>query len=149
MKITAEPRSDQINADDLIGGPRTVTIAGVKSGAAEQPYDLALVGETKVWRPPLTMLRLLIAAWGDDSAAWVGKSATLYRDDTVRFGKDQVGGIRVSHVSHIEKRLQIALTETRGKRRLYTILTPVMIRLNCVVNGRRPTLPHAHASKRE
>ena len=32
MKITAEPRSDQLNADDLIGSSRIVTIAGVRAG---------------------------------------------------------------------------------------------------------------------
>lgn len=36
MKITAEPRSDQWNADDFVGGARVFTIAGVKVGAAEQ-----------------------------------------------------------------------------------------------------------------
>ena len=42
MKITAEPRSDQWNADDFIGGPRTFTVAGVKVGKAEQKRYEAL-----------------------------------------------------------------------------------------------------------
>lgn len=122
MKITAEPRSDQWNADDFVGGPRTFTIAGVKVGAAEQKYDIELVeGEGRVWRPPLTVLRLLIAAWGDDATRWVGHRVTLYLDPSIRFGPDRVGGIRVSHVSHIEKRLQVALTEKRGARKMHTV----------------------------
>lgn len=116
MKITAEPRSDQINADDLIGGPRIVTVSGVRPGTAEQKYDLLLEGETRVWRPPLTVLRLLIAAWGDEAANWTGRRAELYRDASVRFGSDAVGGIRVSRLSHLDKPLNIALTSTRGKR---------------------------------
>ena len=101
MKITADPKSDQWNADDFIGGPRTFTIAGVKDGAAEQKYDVELVeGQGRVWRPPLTMLRLLIAAWGDEAATWVGRRVTLYRDESIRFGADAVGGIRVSHMSN-------------------------------------------------
>lgn len=119
MKITAEPRSDQWNADDFIGGPRTFTIAGVKVGTAEQKYDIELVeGDGRFWRPPLTMLRLLIAAWGDEATTWTGRRVTLYRDDTVKFGADAVGGIRVSHMSHLPggKPLSVKLTSTRGRR---------------------------------
>lgn len=119
MRITAEPRSDQWNADDFIGGPRTFTIAGVKPGAAEQKYDIELAeGEGRVWRPPLTMLRLLLAAWGDDAATWVGRRVTLYRDETIRFGPDAVGGIRISHMSHLPggKRFATKVTVSRGKR---------------------------------
>lgn len=119
MKITAEPRSDQWNADDFVGSPRTFTISGVKPGTAEQKYDIELVeGEGRSWRPPLTMLRLLIAAWGDDATTWVGRRVTLYRDDSVRFGRDAVGGIRVSHMSDLPggKPFEVKLTESRGKR---------------------------------
>jgi hypothetical protein len=124
MKITAEPRSDQWNADDFIGGPRTFTIAGVKVGTAEQKYDVELVeGGGRFWRPPLTMLRLLIAAWGDDAELWKGRRVTLYRDESVRFGSDAVGGIRVSHMSHLpgNKPLTVALTSTRGRRAKHTV----------------------------
>lgn len=119
MRITAEPRSDQWNADDFIGGPMTFTIAGVKPGVAEQKYDIELVeGQGRVWRPPLTMLRLLLAAWGDDATTWVGRRVTLYRDETIRFGPDAVGGIRVSHMSNLPggKRFETKVTATRGRR---------------------------------
>ena len=119
MKITAEPRSDQWNADDFVGGPRTFTIAGVKPGTAEQKYDLELVeGEGRAWRPPLTMLRLLIAAWGDEASTWAGRRVTLYRDESVRFGPDAVGGIRISHMSDLPdgKPFEVMLTSSRGKR---------------------------------
>lgn len=124
MKITAEPRSDQWNADDFIGGPRTFTVAGVKVGTAEQKYDIELVeGEGRFWRPPLTVLRLLIAAWGDDATAWMGRRVTLYREETIRFGPDAVGGIRVSHMSHLpgNKALTVKLTAARGKRTSHTV----------------------------
>src|SRR5690606_24289447 len=99
VKITAEPRSDQWNADDFLGGPRSFTIAGVREGTADQKYDIELVeGEGRVWRPPLTMLRVLIQAWGDESKDWIGRRVTLYRDEKVHFGRDQVGGIRISHL---------------------------------------------------
>ena len=121
MKITAEPRSDQWNAEDFIQGPRTFTIAGARDGAAEQKYDIVLEGSDRVWRPPVTVLRILLAAWGDEAEQWVGHRVTLFRDESIRFGKDQPGGIRVSHLSHIDKPLRINLSEKRGTRKLHTI----------------------------
>jgi hypothetical protein len=122
VKITAEPRSDQWNADDFLGGARTFTIAGVKEGAAEQKYDIALEGETRAWRPPLTMIRVLLKAWGDESDEWAGRRVTLYQDPNVRFGRDTVGGIRISHLSHIgDKPLNVKVTTTRGKRETVTV----------------------------
>ena len=122
MKITAEPRSDQINAEDFLGGPRTYTITGVREGTAEQKYDIGLEGEQRVWRPPLTVLRTLIKCWqSDDSADWIGKRVTLYCDEKVTFGKDTVGGIRVSHVSGIDKPATVSVTATRGRRVKVTV----------------------------
>jgi len=121
LKITAEPRSDQWNADDFIGGSRTFAIAGVKDGTAEQKYDIALEGETRAWRPPLGMIRVLMQAWGDESKVWVGRRVTLYRDPTIRFGSDVLGGIRISHLSHIDKPMNFKVTTTRGKRATYTV----------------------------
>lgn len=123
MKITAEPRSDQWNAEDFIGSPRTFTIAGVRVGTAEQKYDILLEGEERVWRPPLTVLRLLMAGWGDDSTVWVGRRVTLYCDESIRFGKDLTGGIRISHMSNLPdgKPLRKSLQESRGKRKTHVI----------------------------
>jgi len=122
MKITAEPRSDQWNAEDFLGGSRVFTVAGVKTGTAEQKYDIELVeGEGRVWRPPLTMLRVLLVAWGDEASAWIGRRVELFQDPTVRFGKDAVGGIRIAALSHIDAPLNLKLTATRGKRVAYTV----------------------------
>lgn len=123
MKITAAPRSDQWNADDFVGDSKTFTIANVTDGTAEQPYDISFEGAPRVWRPPLTTLRILMEAWGDESDVWIGRRVTLYRDATVRFGKDAVGGIRVSHLSHLpgNRPLTMAVTASRGKRPMVTI----------------------------
>ena len=83
MKITAEPRSDQWNAEDFTGGSRTFTVGRVKTGAAEQKYDIELLeGEGRVWRPPVTMLRVLIKAWGDEAEAWNGRRGRNCRRGT-------------------------------------------------------------------
>lgn len=121
MKITAEPRSDQWNAEDFLQGPRVFEISSVNNGAAEQKYDIGLMGENRVWRPPLTMLRVLLSAWGDESDTWVGRRVQLFHDPNVRFGKEAVGGIRIAALSHIDKPLNLKLTATRGKRVTVTV----------------------------
>jgi hypothetical protein len=123
MKITAEPRSDQLNADDFIGGPRSFIIANVHEGKAEQKYDIELAGEPRAWRPPLTILRVLIEAYGDESSAWVGRKVTLYRDPSIKFGNDTPGGIRVSHMSDLPngETFKAKITSSRGRRSWYTV----------------------------
>lgn len=121
MKITAEPRSDQWNFEDFVGGPRVFTIAGVRNGTAEQKYDIGLQGEERVWRPPLTVLRTLIACWGDDAEVWQGRQVELYGDPNIRFGKEQVGGIRIKSLSHLDKPKTVSVTVARGKRQQITI----------------------------
>lgn len=119
---TIAPRSDQLNADDLITGPVTVTIDKVTAGAAEQPVDVHLVEfPGRAYRPSKSMRRVLVAAWGKDGDPYAGRRMTLYRDAEVTFGRDKVGGIKISHLSHIDKRLSIALTVTRGKRAMHTV----------------------------
>lgn len=121
MKITAESRSDQWNADDFLSGPRTFTIAGARKGAAEQPYDIVFEGEEKVWRPPVTVRKILTTAWGDESDEWVGRRVRLYHDPTVRNPGGGMGGIRMSHMSHITKRIEKAVIVSRGKRGMVSV----------------------------
>lgn len=124
LRITIEKKTDQLNFEDFLGGiTRTVTIAGVKKGTREQQYDIAIEGDDRVWRPAVTVLKLLVEAWGDDAKEWVGRRATLYGDPSITFGRDRVGGIRVSHLSHLPegKPLSVMLTETRGKRKKHTV----------------------------
>jgi hypothetical protein len=58
----------------------------------------------------------LVAAWGPDSSQYAGKSLTLYRDPKVKWGGMEIGGIRVSHMSHIDREMLLQLTATKGKR---------------------------------
>lgn len=115
------PRSDQVNADDLVAGPMTVTIRKVVGGKAEQPFDFLLEETDRAYRPAVTMRRLIAAAWGTNGDEYVGRRLTLYRDPTIRFGKDVVGGIRISHMSHIDNRVEVKLQVTRGKRENFIV----------------------------
>lgn len=124
MDMTASiiPKSDQLNADDLISGPVTVTVESVTAGNAEQPVDVHLVEfPGRAFRPSKSMRRVMVAAWGAETSAYTGRRMTLYRDPSIKFGKDEVGGIRISHMSNIDKTLKIALTVTRGKREPFVV----------------------------
>ena len=118
------PRSDQMNAEDLLTGPRTFTVTEVRKGSsAEQPVSIYLAEfpSDRPFKPSKTVRRLIVSAWGKESEAYTGRRLTLYRDPDVTFGKDKVGGIRVSHMSHIDKRITLALTTTRGKRAPFVV----------------------------
>jgi hypothetical protein len=116
------PKSDQINADDFLGGPRSYVIESVAiTGGTEQPVSIKLAGENRVWRPCKSMSRVLVAAWGADAKAYAGRSVTLYRDPAVKWAGIEVGGIRISHMSHLERDMLIQLTATKGKRSPHVI----------------------------
>lgn len=120
LRETITPKSDRSNADDFLAGPETVVITAVKRGDADSPVAVHLEGR-KPWYPCKSMRRVLITAYGDNGADWVGKSATLFCDPAVRFGGVAVGGIRIAALSHIDADLAISLTTTRGKRSPYTV----------------------------
>lgn len=118
MSAVIIPKSDQTNTDDLLAGPRTITIREVTiRPGTEQPVSIHYEGDNgKPWKPCKSMSRVLVAAWGPDASKYVGRSATLYGDPKVKWGGMAVGGIRVSHLSHIDREMLMALTETKGKR---------------------------------
>ena len=119
---TIAPKSDQLNADDLIAGPKTITVTGIKLVAEDQPVAIHFEGDDgKPYKPCKSMRRVLIKAWGPNGAAYVGRSMTLFLDEQVRFGGAAVGGIRISHLTAIDKPLSMALTATRGTKKAYTV----------------------------
>ena len=117
---TIAPKSDQLNADDLIAGPITVRIVSVTHGNAESPIRVNIEGRMPYY-PCKSMRRVLVAAWGEDGAPYAGRYMTLYRDPEVKYGGIKVGGIRISHMSDIPADMYMALTVTRGKRAEYTV----------------------------
>ena len=116
------PKSDQINASDLIGGDMTITITGVKvTPGTEQPVSITFQGSGKVWRPCKTTGRVLMAAWGADTAQYAGRSVQLYLDPKVKWGGMEVGGIRIRALSHIDEDLRLVLAESKQVRKPVTI----------------------------
>jgi hypothetical protein len=102
MSEHVAPKSDQLDAEDLRSGPRDVTVAAVTRGPSEeQPINFHLEEIDRPWRPTKTVRRLIMAAWGTDTDTYVGRRLRIFRDPKVTFGGMAVGGIRVSHMSHL------------------------------------------------
>jgi hypothetical protein len=118
-----EPKSDQLNVDSLITGPRTIRIRDVAvNSTAEQPIWVYFDGDDgKPWKPCKTSSRCLASIWGANAAQWVGMSCTIYNDPSVTWGGAAVGGIRVSHMEGIDAPRTLQLTKTRGKKSAVTI----------------------------
>ncbi len=122
LEESITPRSDQANADDFLSGPRTLTIEKVVAGTSEQPVEIhtrEMPG--RPYKPSKTMRRLMVIAWGAEASEYTGRQLTLYRNPEIQFGGVRVGGIEISHLSHIDKPLTVALTATRGRRKDHTV----------------------------
>ena len=124
LSTTIDPKSNQMNADDLIGGPKTIIITRVSANqsSTEQPIAISYQGDGgKPYYPCKSMRRVLVSVWGKDGASYVGRSLTLYRDPTVTWGGLAVGGIRISHMSGMDADMTMALTATKQSRKPYTV----------------------------
>lgn len=118
------PKSDQINADNLLAGSITIRVSKVevKRGTQEQPVSIFFEGDNgKPYKPCKSMTRVLIAIWGADSSGFVGKSMTLFCDPKVTWGGLAVGGIRISHMSGISKPVTLMLTATKANRKPFVV----------------------------
>ena len=125
MSLTTLAKSDQLNADDLLGD-RTMTIVVTRVDlnlSSEQPCSIYFEGDSgKPYKPGKSMRRVLVYAWGPDASQYKGRAMTLYRDGAVKFGGLDVGGIRISHMSHIDGPINMALTATKGKKSGFRVL---------------------------
>ncbi len=121
-KATA-PKSDQLNSDDMIAGPRTITVTKVAiKDSPEQPVSIFFNGDNnKPYKPCKSMSRVLVETWGPDANKYIGRSMTLYRDPDVTWGGMKVGGIRISHLSDIAAAKTMALTATKQTRKPFTV----------------------------
>lgn len=107
------PNSDQLTADDFLAGPRTFTVAGISPGNKEQPVNIRLQGEERVYRPCKTFRRVLVHLWSDDGHVWIGRRMTLFRNPEVKYGRVKIGGIQISHLSGIPGPAEVTVTESK------------------------------------
>ena len=120
---TLKAKSDQLNADDLVGGPIRVQIEDVRltQGDDTGPVTVRISGGHMPWKPCKTMRRVLASAWGTNAAVWRGRWVELYCDPKVKFGGKEVGGIRIARMSHIDGERVLNLAVTKDKKQAYRI----------------------------
>jgi hypothetical protein len=130
LKDTIIPKSDQLNADQLLSAPMAITVTEVRRGSGQdQPVIVHYENDGgRPFKPCKTMRKVLIFAWGDDGRKWVGRSMVLFCDPDVKFGGVKVGGIRISHLSDIERDLGLSLNTTKGKKGEFIIKKLPVIR---------------------
>lgn len=115
-------KSDQLNADDLIGRTLTVKVTKVSLAAGDQPIAVNYEGDGgKPFLPCKSMRRVMVKIWGSDGNKYIGRSMTLFRDEKVKFGGLEVGGIRISHMSDITDPVTMALTASKANKKPYTV----------------------------
>ncbi|MDL2169594.1 hypothetical protein [Asaia sp. HumB] len=145
LSKTIIANSDQLNADDLAGGPMTLVITEVRGGSSDQPVLIFYQGSgKKSFRPCKSMRRVLAGVWGNDGKTYVGKSLVVFRDQTVTYGKEAVGGVRISHMSHIERDAQVSLIVKQGRRGLYTV-KPLKIEVQTQADTKAHTIQEKYA----
>lgn len=122
MIEATKPKSDQLNADDLIGRTLTIKVSEVRIKSGEQPISVHYEGDGgKPYKPCKSMARMMIHIWGEDAKQYIAKSMTLYCDPKVTFGPMQMGGIRISHMSHLDEPKTVMLTVTKASRKPFTV----------------------------
>lgn len=123
LSKTIIPKSDQLNADDLIAGAKTIKIRDIKGGSDDaQPVSIYFYGDNnKPFKPCKSMRRVLVQLWGANGLQYIGRRITLYRDDTVKWAGVEIGGIRISHASHIPEATRVLVTTAKNKRNPITI----------------------------
>lgn len=118
---TLAPASEQLDAIELVAGPRIFQIESVSRGGIEQPVQIHFVDFPRPWRPSKSMRRVLAACWGTDASKWVGRSCELFFDPSVTFGKDKPGGTRIRRLSHIDKTTKVPLLVSQGRSGIWTV----------------------------
>ncbi len=115
------PASDQLDAIELVSGPRIFIIDRVSKGSAEQPVNVFFKNFPRPWRPSKGMRRVLAACWGADASVWSDRAVELYFEPEVTFGKDKPGGTRIKRLTDITESKRIPLLIARGKSAVFVV----------------------------
>jgi len=122
MSQTIVAKSDQINAADLIGVTRTITIKEVRIKAGEdQPVTIMIEGDRKAYRPCKGVRRLMVRVWGADASKYIGESMTLFCDPKVTWAGKEEGGIRVLSMTGLDEEIIEYMRISRAATKPYKI----------------------------
>ena len=82
LRSTIVPKSDQLNAEQLLTGDMTVTVSDVGLGSDDQPVIIHYISDDgRPYKPCKTMRKVLIFAWGEDGRKWVGRSMSVIHNN--------------------------------------------------------------------
>lgn len=120
LSDTIKAKSDQLNASE-IAGEKTIKITGAKKVSSDQPVVISYEGDDgKPWKPCLSMRRVLAHLWGE-KVDMTGRMVTLVCDPTVTWAGEEVGGIRIKAMSHIDGAKTVPLRASKHKVKKYKI----------------------------
>lgn len=122
LTTTIKAKSDQLNADDLIGNSMVLKVTNVRVPGGDQPVVINYEGDQgKPYKPSKGMRRVLVAAWGNDGAKYVGRSIKVFYEPSVTWAGEKVGGIRISELSHLSSPVVLALALNGRQKIPYTV----------------------------
>ena len=121
IEDASKVKSDQLNADDLVGGMKIGQIRGIRYGK-ERRVEITLTCWHVPWRPCKTEICVMKAMWGKEPRDWLGKTVRLKHDPMVAFGGENVGGIRIDGASGIAGEVSVMLNKSKGKKARRTVV---------------------------
>ena len=118
-----EPKSDQLNAADLISCNKIIKIKKVRvTATGTQDCTIWFEGDNdKPWKPCKTMGRIMLERYGSDIQKWVGKYIELFRDPEVVYGGKKEGGIRIAAMSDIPSDFETVVRVARSSTKVVKI----------------------------
>ena len=124
---TTETKSKQLNSDDMTGN-MVIKITRVDvSDNGEQPVSIFFEGDGgKPWKPCKTVRKILKYVWDRETDNYIGRSVELYVDSRVKYGGEEIGGIRIKAMSHIQKKVRLALITAAGRKSIF-IIEPLIV----------------------
>lgn len=123
MKWESRFKGEYISAAELGDRRPTFTIAKITISRVEDEKKKKDVDKPVMWFKEIdrgwmyckTTGHCCSAMFGEDDDAWVGKRITLYADPEVRFGSEQVGGIRIAGSPDIAKPMTVRIKFPKKK----------------------------------
>jgi len=119
-------KSDQLNAEDLLGREMVIKITKVTKKDPKKPQPLWINyegddGGKRPYKPCKGMIKIIFSMWGENESNYIGRSLSLYRFEEAVYAGKEVGGLRLNGMSHIEKSFKVKITESRNKKVEYSI----------------------------
>lgn len=129
LSAALAPKSDQLNADDLIVSNLVIKVTKVIVNLQSEAQKIWVHYEGdngKPWKPSKSMGRVLAEILGGDFTLWTGQYIELFKNKEIMFGKDKCGGIQIAAMSALKNATTVIITTKRGVKSKITIL-PLLV----------------------